>query len=74
MECYARAYELISNLNINLLREAYLSVSFNGLLHRRVSDFKLLLLLLLCLTSHRQQGHKETAPPFTVPCEGREAR
>ena len=28
----------------------------------------------LCLTSHRQLGHLETAPPFTVPCEGREAR
>ena len=28
----------------------------------------------LCLTSHRQQGHLETAPPFTVPCEGRLAR
>ena len=28
----------------------------------------------LCLTSHRQRGHLETAPPFTVPCEGREAR
>ena len=27
-----------------------------------------------CLTSHRQRGHSETAPPFTVPCEGREAR
>ena len=27
----------------------------------------------LCFTSHRQQGHLETAPPFTVPCEGREA-
>ena len=25
----------------------------------------------LCLTSHRQRGHLETAPPFTVPCEGR---
>ena len=23
----------------------------------------------LCLTSHRQRGHLETAPPFTVPCE-----
>ena len=23
----------------------------------------------LCLTSHRQQGNLETAPPFTVPCE-----
>ena len=28
----------------------------------------------LCLTSHRQRGHLETAPLFTVPCEGREAR
>ena len=28
----------------------------------------------LCLTSHRQRGHLETAPPFTVPCKGREAR
>ena len=27
----------------------------------------------LCFTSHRQQGHLETSPPFTVPCEGREA-
>ena len=24
--------------------------------------------------SHRQQGHLEDPPPFTVPCEGREAR
>ena len=29
---------------------------------------------LLCLTSHRQRGHLETAPPFTVPCEGLEAK
>ena len=28
----------------------------------------------LCLASHRQRGHLETAPTFTVPCEGREAR
>ena len=28
----------------------------------------------LCLTSHLQRGHLETAPPFTVPCKGREAR
>ena len=28
----------------------------------------------LFLTSHRQRGHLETAPPFTVPCEGSEAR
>ena len=28
----------------------------------------------LCLTSHRQRGHLETAPPFTIPCVGRESR
>ena len=39
--------------------------------------FKLIFVWLvgwLCLTSHRQRGHLETAPPFTVPCERREAR
>ena len=29
---------------------------------------------LLCLTSHRQRGHLEAAPPFTVPCKRRGAR
>ena len=28
----------------------------------------------LCFTSHRQLGLLEMAPPFTLPCEGREAR
>ena len=28
----------------------------------------------LCFTSHRQRCYLETAPPLTVPCEGREAR
>ena len=28
----------------------------------------------LCFTSHRQRDHLETAHPFTVPCEEREAR
>ena len=28
----------------------------------------------LCFTSLQQRGHLEKAPPFTVPCEGREAR
>ena len=28
----------------------------------------------LCLMSLQQRGHLETAPQFTVPCEGREAR
>ena len=31
-------------------------------------------LVCLCFTFHRQRGHLETAPPFTVTCEGREAR
>ena len=29
---------------------------------------------LIVFTSNRQRGHIETAPSFTVPCEGREAR
>ena len=28
----------------------------------------------LCFTSLRLRGHLKTAPPFTVPCEGREAQ
>ena len=28
----------------------------------------------LCLTSHRLRGQLDTAPPFTVTCEGREAQ
>ena len=28
----------------------------------------------LCLTSLQQGGHLKMAPPFTVPCEGGEAR
>ena len=28
----------------------------------------------MCFMSHRQRGHLEMAPQFTVPCEGREAR
>ena len=31
-------------------------------------------LVWLCFTSHRQRGDLEMAPPFTVPCEEREAR
>ena len=27
-----------------------------------------------CFTYHRQRGHLETAPQFTVPCKGREDR
>ena len=36
--------------------------------------YKILLVGWLCLTSHRQRGHLETVPPFSVPCEGLEAR
>ena len=42
---------------------------YNGIL-----SWLICLFVCLCLTSHRQRGHSETAPPFTVPCEGREAR
>ena len=31
-------------------------------------------IVFLCFTSLQQRGHLETAPLFTVPCEGREAR
>ena len=30
-------------------------------------------IVCLCFTSLQQRGHLETAHPFTVPCEGREA-
>ena len=33
-----------------------------------------MLVCWLCIMSHRQRGHLETAPPFTVPCEGRGAQ
>ena len=32
------------------------------------------LFVCLCFTSLQQRGHLEMAPPFTVPCEGREAQ
>ena len=40
------------------------------------TDTCVLIRLFVCFsfTSHRQRGHLETAPPFTVPCEGREAQ
>ena len=37
------------------------------------TSIKILLAGWLCLTFHRQIGHLETVPSFTVPCEGREA-
>ena len=43
--------------------------TMNIVIHR-----KELLFVCLCFTSLQQQGHLETASPFTVPCEGREAR
>ena len=53
-----------------------LRVQFHTRLKRRsfYNALALRLFVCLCLTSHRQRGHSETAPPFTVPCEGREAR
>ena len=64
------------NLNIHFLLPGIAYTT--GLSH---NPFTWLLLLYgkvwfvcLCITSHWQRGHLETAPPFTVPCEGREAR
>ena len=37
---------------------------------RRVSGWS----VVFNAQSHRQRGHLGTAPPFTVPCEGREAQ
>ena len=45
-----------------------------GLLILELYCIDMVLVGWLCLTSHRQRGHLETAPSFTVPCEGREAR
>ena len=33
-----------------------------------------ILVYIWLIVSHRQRSHLETAPPFTVPCEGRETR
>ena len=40
----------------------------------KVGDCAVMMFVCLCFTSLQQRGHLETAPPFTVPCEGREAR
>ena len=42
--------------------------------HLKVLVHGRFLFVSLCLTSLQQRGHLETAPPFTVTCEGREAR
>ena len=52
---------------------------YSDYVNKLKTDYKFTLVITmlvgwLCLTSHRQRGHLETAPPFTVPCEGREAR
>ena len=52
----------------------YLKDTKYGLFDQSDILFQLLTSSWLCLTSHQQRGHLETAPPFTVPCEGREAR
>ena len=48
------------NLNIHLVKKK--------------NEWSVNRLFFWCLTHHRQRGHLETAPPFTVPCIGREAR
>ena len=49
----------------------------NHLLRKRenlVKSCNIALFVCLCFTSLQQRGHLDTVPPFTVPCEGREAR
>ena len=48
--------------------------NFNGFINQSIICTPDTVFSWLCLTSHRQLGHLETAPPFTVPCEGSEAR
>ena len=40
-------------------------------LSRKTEHLSFDMFVYLCLTSHRQRGHLETAPPFNVPCERR---
>ena len=54
----------------------YIFASFKRCISYAVKQSYLLSLWLvgwLCFTSHRQRGHLQTAPPFIVPCERREA-
>ena len=46
---------------------------FNKPLHLTLLE-RYCLFVCLCFTSLQQRGHLETAHPFTVPCEGHEAR
>ena len=48
------------------VKENYLCVIYHNM-NDRLIDW-------MCFTSQRQQSHLETAPPFTVPCEGHVAR
>ena len=59
------------SLDVSLTHERMIA-SINEPIHTRARFVGLF--VCLCLTSHRQRGHLETATPFTVPCEGREAR
>ena len=43
-------------------------------MYLRCSPLKLVGCMVVFITSHRQRDHLETAPRFTVPGEGREAR
>ena len=54
------------------LNNVYVLVHFN--IHLKEVSAYLMIKSWLCLASHRQQGYFGTTPPFTVPCEGHEAK
>ena len=60
---------MMEHLNLIRKRENMKNYDIKGIFSNNV-----MVVGWLCFTSLRQQGHLETAPPFTVPCEGREAR
>ena len=69
VECARHRSNHSHNYNTSILEllKIMIKLTFN-LLNMLKGNF--LLVGWLCFTSHRQLGHLETAPPFTVPCEG----
>ena len=66
----------MSHVNYNLENDIRIFIIDQGNLHNSYlwPSIDYFWVGWLCLTSHRHRGHLETAPPFTVPYEGREAR
>ena len=69
----ARNLHLVTRLSKNRLNITSPNWECSRWSHFRVWMDVGWLVCWLCLTSHRQLGHYETAPSFNNPCEGREA-